>query len=398
MIAGRLLSIAVVAVMATAAPALADGKYDTGASDTEIRIGNTMAYSGPASSYGTTGKVLSAYFDMINEQGGINGRKITFITLDDGYSPPKTVEHARKLIEQERVLLLFSNLGTPTNSAIHKYVNAKKVPHLFLFTGASKWGQPKKFPWTMGWLPSYNTEGKAFAQYILDTVANPKITVLYQNDDAGKDFVGGLREGLGPRADALIVGAEPYEATDPTVDSQIVSLKASGANVFYNIAMPKFAAQAIRKSYDIGWHPLHLLTHVAASVEATLKPAGLDKSTDIISALFLKDPNDPGDDVAAYRAFMAKYYPGGNADDANNPMAYTAAYTMVHVLEQCGDDLTRANIMRQAANIKNLTVPMLRDGITVTTAPDDFYPIEKLVLARFDGENWIPFGDVISTE
>ena len=398
MIAGRLLSIAVVAVMATAAPALADGKYDTGASDTEIRIGNTMAYSGPASSYGTTGKVLSAYFDMINEQGGINGRKITFITLDDGYSPPKTVEHARKLIEQERVLLLFSNLGTPTNSAIHKYVNAKKVPHLFLFTGASKWGQPKKFPWTMGWLPSYNTEGKAFAQYILDTVANPKIAVLYQNDDAGKDFVGGLREGLGPRADALIVGAEPYEATDPTVDSQIVSLKASGANVFYNIAMPKFAAQAIRKSYDIGWHPLHLLTHVAASVEATLKPAGLDKSTDIISALFLKDPNDPGDDVAAYRAFMAKYYPGGNADDANNPMAYTAAYTMVHVLEQCGDDLTRANIMRQAANIKNLTVPMLRDGITVTTAPDDFYPIEKLVLARFDGENWIPFGDVISTE
>ena len=398
MIAGRLLSIAVVAVMATAAPALADGKYDTGASDTEIRIGNTMAYSGPASSYGTTGKVLSAYFDMINEQGGINGRKITFTTLDDGYSPPKTVEHARKLIEQERVLLLFSNLGTPTNSAIHKYVNAKKVPHLFLFTGASKWGQPKKFPWTMGWLPSYNTEGKAFAQYILDTVANPKITVLYQNDDAGKDFVGGLREGLGPRADALIVGAEPYEATDPTVDSQIVSLKASGANVFYNIAMPKFAAQAIRKSYDIGWHPLHLLTYVAASVEATLKPAGLDKSTDIISALFLKDPNDPGDDVAAYRAFMAKYYPGGNADDANNPMAYTAAYTMVHVLEQCGDDLTRANIMRQAANIKNLTVPMLRDGITVTTAPDDFYPIEKLVLARFDGENWIPFGDVISTE
>jgi branched-chain amino acid transport system substrate-binding protein len=335
---------------------------------------------------------------MINEQGGINGRKITFITLDDGYSPPKTVEHARKLIEQERVLLLFSNLGTPTNSAIHKYVNAKKVPHLFLFTGASKWGQPKKFPWTMGWLPSYNTEGKAFAQYILDTVANPKIAVLYQNDDAGKDFVGGLREGLGPRADALIVGAEPYEATDPTVDSQIVSLKASGANVFHNIAMPKFAAQAIRKSYDIGWHPLHLLTHVAASVEATLKPAGLDKSTDIISALFLKDPNDPGDDVAAYRAFMAKYYPGGNADDANNPMAYTAAYTMVHVLEQCGDDLTRANIMRQAANIKNLTVPMLRDGITVTTAPDDFYPIEKLVLARFDGENWIPFGDVISTE
>ena len=396
MMSRSLLFAAALAV--AAAPALADGKYDTGASDTEIRIGNTMAYSGPASSYGTTGKVLSAYFDMINEQGGINGRKITFITLDDGYSPPKTVEHARKLIEQEKVLLLFSNLGTPTNSAIHKYVNAKKVPHLFLFTGASKWGQPKKFPWTMGWLPSYKTEGKAFAQYILDTVADPRIAVLYQNDDAGKDFVGGLREGLGERADALIVGAEPYEATDPTVDSQIVSLKASGANVFYNIAMPKFAAQAIRKSYDIGWRPVHLLTYVAASVEATLKPAGLDKSTDIISALFLKDPNDPGDDVAAYRAFMAKYYPGGNADDANNPMAYTAAYTMVHVLEQCGDDLTRANIMRQAANIKNLTVPMLRDGITVTTAPDDFYPIEKLVMARFDGKNWIPFGDVISTE
>jgi len=393
-----LSTAAVVALMFGASPASAAGKYDPGASDTEIKIGNTNPYSGPASTYGTIGKTISAYFDMINDRGGINGRKINFISLDDGYSPPKTVEQVRKLVEQEQVLLLFQTLGTPTNSAIHRYVNAKKIPHLFLATGASKWSQPDKFPWTMGWQPEYPTEGKAFAKYILETVEDPRIGVLYQNDDYGKDFLNGLKEGLGDLADKLIVAEETYEVTDPTVDSQIVSLKSSGANVFYTIAIPKFAAQAIRKTYDIGWRPLHLLNYVSASIKATLEPAGLDKSEGIISALFLKDSADPGDDVRAYRAFMEQYYPGGEASDYNNGYAYAVAYTLVHVLEKCGDDLTRENIMRQAADIKGLVVPMLLDGIKITTSPDDFEPIQQLRLARFDGQKWQIFGDVISTE
>ena len=304
-----LLFAAALALAAT--PALADGQYDTGASDTEIKIGNTNPYSGPASSYGTIGKALSAYFDMINEQGGINGRKITFISLDDGYSPPKTVEQVRKLVELEEVLFLFQTLGTPTNTAIHRYVNTKKIPHVFIATGATKWGQPEKFPWTMGWQPTYQTEGKAFARYILANVEDPKIGVLYQNDDYGKDFLEGLKIGLGERADELIVAEEPYEVTDPTVDSQIVSLKSSGANVFYNLSIPKFAAQAIRKSDDIGWRPWHLLNYVAASIKLVLKPAGLDKSKGIISALFMKDPTNPlwrdDDDVQIWLAWMKKY-------------------------------------------------------------------------------------------
>ncbi len=383
-----------------ATPALADGQYDTGASDTEIKIGNTNPYSGPASSYGTIGKALSAYFDMINEQGGINGRKITFISLDDGYSPPKTVEQVRKLVELEEVLFLFQTLGTPTNTAIHRYVNNKKIPHVFIATGATKWGQPEKFPWTMGWQPTYQTEGKAFARYILANVEDPKIGVLYQNDDYGKDFLEGLKIGLGERAGELIVAEEPYEVTDPTVDSQIVSLKSSGANVFYNISIPKFAAQAIRKTYDIGWRPLHLLNYVAASIKLVLEPAGLDKSEGIISALFMKDPTNPlwrdDDDVQTWLAWMKKYYPEGDIDEPFNVFPYAAAYTLQHVLEKCGDNLTRANIMKQAASIKDLKVPMLIDGITINTAADDFYPIEELRLARFNGSEWEVFGDLIS--
>ena len=394
----RLLFAAALALAAT--PALADGQYDTGASDTEIKIGNTNPYSGPASSYGTIGKALTAYFDMINEQGGINGRKITFISLDDGYSPPKTVEQVRKLVELEEVRFLFQTLGTPTNTAIHRYVNIKKIPHVFIATGATKWGQPEKFPWTMGWQPTYQTEGKAFARYILANVENPKIGVLYQNDDYGKDFLEGLKIGLGERADELIVAEEPYEVTDPTVDSQIVSLKSSGANVFYNISIPKFAAQAIRKSYDIGWRPLHLLNYVAASIKLVLKPAGLDKSEGIISALFMKDPTNPlwrdDDDVQTWLAWMKKYYPEGDIDEPFNVYPYAVAYTLQYVLEKCGDNLTRENIMKQAASIKDLKVPMLIDGITITTAPDDFYPIEELRLARFNGSEWEVFGDLIS--
>jgi ABC-type branched-subunit amino acid transport system substrate-binding protein len=375
---------------------LAEPKYDPGASDTEIRIGNTAPYSGPASTYGTIGKTHIAFFEMINDRGGINGRRITFISLDDGYSPPKTVEQVRRLVEHDEVLLLFQTLGTPTNSAIHKYINRKQVPHLFVATGASKFGQPEEYPWTMGWQPAYPIEGKAFARYILENVEDPKIGVLFQNDDYGKDFLAGLKAGLGDRADDLIVAAEPYEVTDPTVESQIVTLAHSGANVFYNISIPKFAAQAIRKVHDIGWQPLHLLNYVSASVQATLVPAGLEKCEGIISALFVKDPSWEGDDVIAYRAFMEEYYPQGDPNDYNNGYAYAVASTLVHVLEQAGDDLTRANIMKKAAEINGLQVPMLMDGITVDTGPDDFYPIEQVVLARFGETEWLPFGDVIS--
>ena len=392
-----LVAAALVSIFA-GAPALADGQYDPGASDESIKIGNTNPYSGPASPYGTIGKTIAAYFDMVNAEGGINGRRIDFISLDDGYSPPKTVEQVRKLVEQEEVLLLFNLLGTPTNTAVHRYVNAKKIPHLFLATGASKFGQPEKFPWTMGFAPTYSTEGKAFAKYVMANVDDPKVGVLFQNDDYGKDFLDGFKAGLGDLADKVIIAEEAYEVTDPTVDSQIVSLKASGANVFYSITGAKQAAQAIRKAHDIGWRPLYLLNYVATSKRAVLEPAGLAKAKGIISAQFLKDPNDPGEDVKAYRAFMEKYYSNGDPDEGFNTYGYAVAYTMVHVLELAGDNLTRANIMKQAASIDKLVVPMLVDGITVSTGPDDFYPLETLVLIRFDGENWIPFGEPITTE
>ncbi|MEK9721023.1 MAG: ABC transporter substrate-binding protein [Quisquiliibacterium sp.] len=396
----RDFSIAAVAVAAAmaAAPASAKGQYDVGASDKEIKIGNTMPYSGPASSYGTIGKTMAAYFKMINEKGGVNGRKINFISLDDGYSPPKTVEQVRKLVEQEEVLFLFGILGTPTNSAIHKYVNQKKVPHLFVATGATKWGDPKGHPWTMGWQPSYQAEGRIYAMHLLDTMPNAKVGILFQNDDYGKDYVHGFEEALGSKAKSMIIKKVSYETTDPTVDSQIVDLKASGANVFFNVTIPKFAAQAIKKANEIGWKPVHYLNCGSASVGSTLKPAGLDASKDIISVQYNKDPTDPAWEkdpgFLEYKAFLAKYYPQGNLIDALNVYGYNSAMGLIQVLKQAGDNLTRANIMKQAASLNIPGLPMLLPGIDVKTSATDFYPVEKEQLIKFDGTKFIRFGKV----
>ncbi len=374
------------------------GRYDVGASDTEIKIGNTNPYSGPASVYGTIGRSIVAYFKKVNDEGGINGRRITFISLDDGYSPPKTVEMVRRLVEQEQVLLLFQTLGTPTNTAIWKYVNDRKVPHLFVATGATKWGDPKGHPWTMGWQPTYQAEGHIYAQYILENIPDAKVGILYQNDDYGKDYLKGFKEGLGEAAKGVIVMEQTYEVTDPTIDSQIVNLKNSGANVFFDVTIPKFAAQAIRKAAGVGWKPIHLLNNVSSSVGATLKPAGLDASTGIISTAFVKDPTDPqwrnDRGFKDWLAFMQTYYPEGNTSDLFNVYGYSAAQTLVYVLKECGSDLSRANLMKQAATIKNLSLPMLLPGITINTGPTDFYPIEQLQLGRFDGERWVLFGKV----
>jgi branched-chain amino acid transport system substrate-binding protein len=377
-------------------PATAD---TPGVTATEIKIGHTNPYSGNASAYGTIGKVEAAYFRMINEQGGVNGRKINFVTYDDGYSPPKTVEMVRKLLEQDQVAFLFNTLGTPTNSAIHKYMNDQKVPQLFVATGATKWGDPKGHPWTMGWQPTYQAEAKIYAAYVMKNVPNAKIGILYQNDDYGKDYLKGFKDGLAAaNASKAIVLEQSYEVTDPTVDSQVVNLKNSGANVFFNITTPKFASQAIKKAHDIGWKPLHLLNNVSASVGAVLKPAGLEASKDLITALYLKDPTDPqwknDQGYKDWLAFMKKYYPDGNTDDASNVFGYTVAQGLVQVLKQCGNDLSRENVMKQAANIKDLSLPMLLPGIKVNTSPTDFYPIEQEQLAKFDGERWVLFGEV----
>lgn len=372
-----------------------------GVTDTEIKIGNTNPYSGPASSYGTIGKSIGACFDMINAEGGINGRKINYISLDDGYSPPKTKEQIRKLVEREKVAFLFQTLGTPTNSAIHKYVNKKKVPHLFLATGASKWGQPETYPWTMGWQPDYQTEGSIYAKWVLQNIPDAKIGVLYQNDDYGKDYLHGFEKGLGDRLD-LIVAKESYEVTDPTVDSQIVNLAASGANVFFNASIPKFAAQAIRKKADIGWTAEHLLNSVSASVGSTLKPAGLENSKGVISTVYLKDPTDPAWDDDAERKewaeFMTKYYPDGDLDNPFNVLGYSSCLTLKDVLVRAGDDLSRENIMKSAASMTDLKVPMLLPGIVINTSATDFYPIEGMQMQRFDGTEWKRFGDIINAD
>ncbi len=379
--------------------ALAQKKYGPGASDTEIKVGNTNPYSGPASAYGTIGRAEAAYFAMINEQGGVNGRKINFITLDDGYSPPRTVEQIRKLVEQEQVLLLAGTLGTPPNSAIHKYVNAKGVPHIFVNTGATKWGDPKNFPWTMGFNLNYQAEGHIYARYILDNKPDAKIAILFQNDDYGKDYVKGLKDGLGDKAAKMIVAEASYEVTDPTVDSQIVTLKASGADTFYNVTTPKFAAQAIRKVADLGWKPLHVLNQVSASVGSVLMPAGLDKSVGLISAAYFKDPTDPqwkdDADMKAYAAWFKKYFSEGNFTDGFNVSGYVIAQGLVHVLKACGDDLSRENIMKQMANIRDLQVPMMLPGVKWNTSPTDFFLIESAQLARFDGKEWALFGKVL---
>jgi len=379
-------------------PLYAQKKYDPGASDREIKIGNTNPYSGPASSYGTIGKAIAAYFKMVNEQGGINGRKVNFISYDDGYSPPRTVEMARKLVEQDEVLFVFQTLGTPSNTAIHKYMNMKKVPQMHVATGATKWNDPKSHPWTMGWQPNYQSEARAYAAHILKTRPNAKIGVLYQNDDYGKDYLKGFHDGLGDKK-GMIVKEVSYEVTDPTVDSQIVQLQASGADVFFNITIPKFAAQAIRKAYDIGWKPVHYLNNVSNSVGSVLTPAGLEKSVGLISSAYIKDATDSrwASDAAItqWRAFMNKYYPEGNQADVFNVYGYSVAATIAQVLRQCGDNLTRDNVMRQAASMKGFRVETLLPGIRISTSSDDFAPIESVQLERFNGKQWELFGDII---
>ncbi|HEV3184508.1 MAG TPA: ABC transporter substrate-binding protein [Xanthobacteraceae bacterium] len=378
--------------------AIAEKKYDPGASDSEIKIGNTNPYSGPASAYGTIGKTIAAYFNKVNAEGGINGRKINFISYDDGYGPPKTVEQARKLVESDEVLFLFQTLGTPPNSAIQKYMNSKKVPQLFVATGATKWGDPKNFPWTMGWQPTYQAEGHIYAKYLLEHHPNGKIGILYQNDDYGKDYVKGLKDGLNGKIQ--IVSELPYETTDPTVDSQIVNLKASGADIFFNVTTPKFAAQAIKKAAEIGWKPVHLLNNVSQSVGAVLKPAGLENSKGIYSSYYLKDPTDPQwKDDPAYKdwaAFMEKYYPEGDRTSSFPVYGYAVSQSLVGVLKQCGDDLTRANIMKQAASLKDQQIGMLLPGITINTSPTDFYPIKQMQMQEFNGERWVPIGPILS--
>src|SRR5260221_4576928 len=372
----QLSAAALLGAALAAGPAAAQKKYSPGASDKEIKIGQTNPYSGPASAYGANGKTEAAYFAMLNDEGGINGRKINFISLDDGYSPPKTVEQVRKLVEQDEVLFVYAPLGTPSNSAIHQYMNQKKVPHLFVATGATKWGDPEHFPWTMGWQPNYQTESRIYAKWLMQTKPNAKIGILYQNDDYGKDYVKGLHDGLGAKAKEMIVSELSYEVTDPTIDSQIVSLKGAGADVFFNVTTPKFAAQAIRKSSDIGWNPLHILNNVSISIGAVLEPAGLDKSTGLISAAYYKDPGDP--DYAQEPAmkewveFMKKYYPDGSLADSFNIYGYLVAQTLVQVLKQCGNDLSRENGMKQAASL-DFELPRLFTGIKLNTRPTDFY-------------------------
>ena len=378
----------------------AQKKYGPGASDSQIKIGNIMPYSGPLSAYAVIGKTEAAFFQMINDEGGINGRKINFVSYDDAYSPPKTFEQARKLVEDDDVLLVFNSLGTPTNSAIHVYMNQKKVPQLFVATGATKWNDPKHFPWTMGWQPSYQTEARIYAKYVLKEMPNAKIAILYQNDDYGKDYLKGLKDGLGNNATTMIVGEQSYETTEPIVDLEVVRLRSTGADVFFNVATPKFAAQAIRKASEIGWKPLHLLNNVSASIGSVLKPAGFDHAQGIVSAAYLKDATDPqwknDADMKAWNAFMDKYIPGGDKNDSNHIYGYSVTRTMVEVLRQCGDDLTRENIMRQAADLKNFSPGLLLPGIAINTSPTDFAPIEQLQLMKFEGQIWQLFGNVMS--
>jgi branched-chain amino acid transport system substrate-binding protein len=392
-------STTVIAFTATTGSALAQKKYDAGATDTEIKIGNIMPYSGPASAYGVIGKTEAAYFNKINAEGGINGRKINFISYDDGYSPPKAVEQARKLVESDEVLLIFNPLGTPSNSAIQKYLNGRKVPQLFVATGATKWNDPKDFPWTMGWQPGYQSEARIYAKHLIKEKPDARISVLYQNDDFGKDYLKGLKDGLGAKA-SMIVAEESYEATEPTIDNHIVKLRASGADVFISITTPKFAAQAIKKMAEIEWKPLHIVSNVSASVGGVIKPAGFENSQGILSAAYAKDgadpqwDNDPG--MKKFLAFLAKYDADANKLDGSVVYGYGAAQTMVKVLEMCGDNLTRENVMKQAASLKDFAPDTLLPGIAINTTPTDFAPIDQLQLMRFKGEKWELFGDIIS--
>ncbi|WP_315783835.1 MULTISPECIES: ABC transporter substrate-binding protein [unclassified Bradyrhizobium] len=396
----RIAALATAVIALTSSGALAQKKYDTGASDTEIKIGNIMPYSGPASAYGVIGKTEEAYFKKINAEGGINGRKITFVTYDDAYSPPKAVEQVRKLVESDEVLFVFNPLGTPSNSAIQKYLNGKKIPQLFVATGATKWNDPKNFPWTMGWQPSYQSEGRIYAKYLLKDKPGAKIGVLFQNDDFGKDYLKGLKDGLGDKAASMIVLEESYETSEPSIDGHIVKLKASGADTFFSVTTPKFAAQAIKKLAEIDWHPLHIVVNVSASVGSVIKPAGFENSQGILSAAYAKDAadaqwaNDPG--MKKFTEFLAQYYPDANKLDSSTVYGYGAAQTLVKVLQMCGDDLTRANVMKQAASLKDFTPDTLLPGVKINTSATDFAPIEQLQMQRFKGEKWELFGEAIS--
>ena len=389
------------ALLSGSSAAFAQKKYDDGASDTEIKIGNTNPYSGPASAYAAIAKTIDTYFKVVNDAGGVNGRKIKFISLDDGYSPPKTVEMVRQLVEQDKIFALFQSLGTPCNTAIHKYMNQKKVPMLFVATGASKWGNPKEFPWTMGFQPDYHTEAVIYAKHILANVKDAKIGVLMQNDDYGKDYYEGMREGLGKEV-GRIVKHVTYEVTDPTVDSQVIQLKDSGANVFFNISTPKFAAQAMRKAGDIGWKPAQYLNNVSSSVASVMKPAGFDNVQGVLTAAYLMDPTDhQWDDNAemkAWKEWMGKYNAGASLSDASNVFAYSVSTLMHETLKKCGDDLTRENLMKQAANFQKFPLKMALPGITVSTSPTDYYPVQAVQLQRFKGDTWDLFGDVMHAE
>jgi len=395
------VSAALALCTAVSSPALAQKKYDSGASDTEIKIGNIMPYSGPASAYAAIGKTEEAYFNKINAEGGINGRKIKFISYDDGYSPPKTVEQARRLVESDGVLLIFGSLGTSTNGAIRKYMNEKKVPQLFVASGASKWNDPKQYPWTMGWQPSYASEARIYAKYIMKEKPDAKIGVLYQNDDFGKDYLRGLKDGLGAKA-SMIVLEDGYDTSEPAIDEHVVKLKASGADVFLSITTPKFAAQAIKKAAEINWHPVHIISNVSASVGGVLEPAGMEISQGILSASYTKDGSDPqwnaDDGMKKFYSFLAQYDPKANKLDAGVVFGYAAAQTMVKVLQMCGDELTHENVMKQAASLKDFEPDTLLPGIKINTSADNFAPIEQLQMMRFKGRKWELFGDIISSE
>jgi branched-chain amino acid transport system substrate-binding protein len=391
-------STAIILIATGFGSAFAQKKYDTGVTDTEIKIGNIMPYSGPASAYGTIGKTISAYFRMINDNGGINGRKVNLISYDDGYSPPKTVEQARKLVESDGVFLIFGSLGTPTNAAVQKYMNAMHVPQLLVITGASRFGDPEHFPWTMGWQPTYRGEARIYASYILEHYPNAKIGLLYQNDDLGKDYVLGLKDVLGDKFDKMVTARASYEVGMPTVDSEVVAIKTANPDIFIDVASPKFAAQAIKKLAELNWHPIHILASVAGSVGAVLRPAGLEISRGILTAGYQMDVSDPEWDsypgMQRFRVFMAKYYPDADKSDSFTLTGYNHSIGLVEILKRCGDNLTRENVMKVAANL-DFTIDTYRPGVQIKTSPTDFYPIEQEQMVRFGGEHWETFGPII---
>jgi branched-chain amino acid transport system substrate-binding protein len=398
----RLATATTLAIALSASTASAQKKYDTGATDTEIKIGQTVPFSGPASAYATIGKAQAAYIKMVNDEGGVNGRKINFIQYDDAYSPPKTVEQVRKLVESDEVLLTFQLIGTPPNAAVQKYLNSKKVPQLLAATGASRFTDPKNFPWTIGFNPNYQTEGRIYARYILQNYPNAKIGILYQNDDLGRDYLTGIKAGLGDKAAAMIVGETSYELTDPTIDSQIVKLKSTGADLVFDASTPKFAAQAIKKIADLDWKPVHILDINATSLGAVMKPAGLDNSKGVISVNYMKDSLDPTwkDDAGLkkYLAFMTKYYPDGDKDSIFNAYGYTTTQLLIQILKQCGDDLTHENVMKQAAALRNVSLDLTLPGVVVNTSPTDYRVNKQLQMMKFNGERWELFGPIIEDD